>query len=133
MNIKKILSLIGATAITTSGVAPLMAMSQNNSKYEIEKFKKDYCQFCDSFNCKNKIKELEVKLENKSKEEDYDTELKEYYTYINSSNIMISPLENFCSLNGSLDKNKYSRMKEKIAKSQIFIDLVNKYSSRKCW
>ncbi|ALA97757.1 hypothetical protein SKUN_00867 [Spiroplasma kunkelii CR2-3x] len=30
MNIKKILSLIGATAITTSGVAPLMAMMPNN-------------------------------------------------------------------------------------------------------
>ncbi|PQP78407.1 hypothetical protein C6B38_06200 [Spiroplasma sp. ChiS] len=29
MSIKKILSLIGATAITTSGVAPLMAMMQN--------------------------------------------------------------------------------------------------------
>ncbi|ALA98108.1 hypothetical protein SKUN_001233 [Spiroplasma kunkelii CR2-3x] len=30
MNIKKILSLIGATAITTSGAAPLMAMMPNN-------------------------------------------------------------------------------------------------------
>ncbi|ALA97956.1 hypothetical protein SKUN_001070 [Spiroplasma kunkelii CR2-3x] len=31
MNIKKLLSLIGTTAITTSGVLPLMAMNSNNS------------------------------------------------------------------------------------------------------
>ncbi|ALA98028.1 hypothetical protein SKUN_001142 [Spiroplasma kunkelii CR2-3x] len=36
MNIKKLLSLIGATAITTSGAAPLMAMSPNQSEYKLK-------------------------------------------------------------------------------------------------